>query len=129
MWMVTYLHSPWLELAPMTVDRPQLHLHLLGAQLEHEVDPIHDHKRKNAAVFAVELDRCAIEIRKRRVDCYVIQSRPRGFRNRRDRDRKSTRLNSSHSQISYAVFCVKKKIDGYQADSPEILESGCAYVA
>src|SRR2546430_3780580 len=28
---------------------------------------------------------------------------------RRDRDRKSTRLNSSHSQISYAVFCLKKK--------------------
>src|SRR5689334_24147744 len=27
----------------------------------------------------------------------------------RDRDRKSTRLNSSHSSISYAVFCLKKK--------------------
>src|SRR5688572_32707936 len=27
----------------------------------------------------------------------------------RMRDRKSTRLNSSHSQISYAVFCLKKK--------------------
>src|SRR5688572_32573487 len=26
-------------------------------------------------------------------------------------DRKSTRLNSSHSQISYAVFCSKKKIN------------------
>src|SRR2546430_13572706 len=26
-------------------------------------------------------------------------------------DRKSTRLNSSHSQISYAVFCLKKKQD------------------
>src|SRR2546427_5467479 len=25
------------------------------------------------------------------------------------KDRKSTRLNSSHSQISYAVFCLKKK--------------------
>src|SRR2546428_6961706 len=28
---------------------------------------------------------------------------------RRDGDRKSTRLNSSHDQISYAVFCLKKK--------------------
>src|SRR2546430_5868933 len=28
---------------------------------------------------------------------------------RRSADRKSTRLNSSHSQISYAVFCLKKK--------------------
>src|SRR2546430_16745418 len=27
----------------------------------------------------------------------------------RQLDRKSTRLNSSHSQISYAVFCLKKK--------------------
>src|SRR2546430_16120990 len=27
----------------------------------------------------------------------------------RSSDRKSTRLNSSHSQISYAVFCLKKK--------------------
>src|SRR5688572_33446954 len=33
-----------------------------------------------------------------------------GLRHARlDRDRKSTRLNSSHSQISYAVFCLKKK--------------------
>src|SRR5688572_32794781 len=31
-----------------------------------------------------------------------------GIRNP-ERDRKSTRLNSSHSQISYAVFCLKKK--------------------
>src|SRR5205085_9993602 len=33
--------------------------------------------------------------------------RPAGARAREDR--KSTRLNSSHSQISYAVFCLKKK--------------------
>src|SRR5688500_19214371 len=29
------------------------------------------------------------------------------------RDRKSTRLNSSHLVISYAVFCLKKKIETY----------------
>src|SRR2546430_12851091 len=33
----------------------------------------------------------------------------------REGDRKSTRLNSSHSQISYAVFCLKKKIYNYTA--------------
>src|SRR5205085_4770540 len=33
-----------------------------------------------------------------------------------DQDRKSTRLNSSHSQISYAVFCLKKKIRGDKED-------------
>src|SRR5688572_33204700 len=33
------------------------------------------------------------------------------------RDRKSTRLNSSHSQISYAVFCLKKKTHASSAAS------------
>src|SRR3712207_6952267 len=33
----------------------------------------------------------------------------RGGRGRRRGDRKSTRLNSSHANISYAVFCLKKK--------------------
>src|SRR3712207_8420046 len=31
------------------------------------------------------------------------------FRQHREGDRKSTRLNSSHANISYAVFCLKKK--------------------
>src|SRR5438270_9628114 len=33
-------------------------------------------------------------------------------------DRKSTRLNSSHSQISYAVFCLKKKNKNPRPHSP-----------
>src|SRR3989475_11635165 len=38
------------------------------------------------------------------------RERDAGGRQERERqDRKSTRLNSSHSQISYAVFCLKKK--------------------
>src|SRR2546427_8814572 len=36
-------------------------------------------------------------------------ARKRGQPLEADADRKSTRLNSSHSQISYAVFCLKKK--------------------
>src|SRR2546427_10131853 len=40
---------------------------------------------------------------------------PRGAR-----DRKSTRLNSSHSQISYAVFCLKKKKKQTQANTDTI---------
>src|SRR2546430_8517291 len=32
-----------------------------------------------------------------------------------EQDRKSTRLNSSHSQISYAVFCLKKKKLSHQS--------------
>src|SRR2546430_13645929 len=38
----------------------------------------------------------------------------------RDEDRKSTRLNSSHSQISYAVFCLKKKITRLELHSTSI---------
>src|SRR2546427_9326023 len=45
------------------------------------------------AAFASRLDVCSRCARRRTVI----------------RDRKSTRLNSSHSQISYAVFCLKKK--------------------
>src|SRR2546430_12040929 len=46
-------------------------------------------------------------------------------------DRKSTRLNSSHSQISYAVFCLKKKnkcsesyylIASFRTSAPEIFK-------
>src|SRR3712207_7025679 len=45
----------------------------------------------------------------------VVASPPEGFEPfvervaREGRDRKSTRLNSSHANISYAVFCLKKK--------------------
>src|SRR5205085_5287604 len=39
---------------------------------------------------------------------FVTHGESRG-RGQNRRDRKSTRLNSSHSQISYAVFCLKKK--------------------
>src|SRR2546430_12258285 len=34
------------------------------------------------------------------------------------KDRKSTRLNSSHSQISYAVFCLKKKKNPISSAQP-----------
>src|SRR2546430_4837775 len=44
-------------------------------------------------------------------------------------DRKSTRLNSSHSQISYAVFCLKKKKNEVQrvrlADTCRIVIGHC----
>src|SRR2546430_10402041 len=45
-------------------------------------------------------------------------------------DRKSTRLNSSHSQISYAVFCLKKKkkTNILQTHHPWHLPSDCAIV-
>src|SRR5438270_1679117 len=53
---------------------------------------------------------------------------------RRARDRKSTRLNSSHSQISYAVFCLKKKkkkhiaVFQYDKQSNEVHSTDCILV-
>src|SRR5207249_8768142 len=39
---------------------------------------------------------------------------------RRQVDRKSTRLNSSHVSISYAVFCLKKKTKTYRSTAPRL---------
>src|SRR2546427_4037039 len=48
---------------------------------------------------------CDIELR-----AVLLVDHPLELRvDEKGRDRKSTRLNSSHSQISYAVFCLKKK--------------------
>src|SRR5258707_6098125 len=43
----------------------------------------------------------------RRIDAFDQTLQP--LRQRHRADRKSTRLNSSHANISYAVFCLKKK--------------------
>src|SRR5690606_42096471 len=50
--------------------------------------------------------------RRRQVDCLPPRRQPgdcSGHGEGADEDRKSTRLNSSHVKISYAVFCLKKK--------------------
>src|SRR5574341_1935290 len=50
-------------------------------------------------------------------------ARPAGCRRRRScrgADRKSTRLNSSHQLISYAVFCLKKKKPGVLEHEPDM---------
>src|SRR3712207_7923008 len=45
-----------------------------------------------------------------------------------DRDRKSTRLNSSHANISYAVFCLKKKqTPRTRYDSQQLLQVWSQY--
>src|SRR5258707_7993257 len=47
----------------------------------------------------------------RRSEEFLCKPAPTRRRERsRRRDRKSTRLNSNHANISYAVFCLKKKI-------------------
>src|SRR2546429_6994349 len=44
-----------------------------------------------------------------------------------DIDRKSTRLNSSHGYISYAVFCLKKKNTTPLSSTYDVLTSGVEY--
>src|SRR2546430_8037122 len=46
----------------------------------------------------------------------------------RSADRKSTRLNSSHSQISYAVFCLKKKKNKYTRATTKYQHSPCIHL-
>src|SRR3712207_7963941 len=46
-----------------------------------------------------------------RTDLTTMSEQSRRRLPRQNRDRKSTRLNSSHANISYAVFCLKKKND------------------
>src|SRR2546430_12706406 len=67
-------------------------------------------KRMDFELRAVE-EHCALALRIDLEHLAVVaaadEQRAVGLRD--ERDRKSTRLNSSHSQISYAVFCLKKK--------------------
>src|SRR2546427_7150109 len=57
------------------------------------------------------------DIRSYQMIVRVFDGKPEGL-SRDDvlEDRKSTRLNSSHSQISYAVFCLKKKQNHVQTE-------------
>src|SRR3712207_8407384 len=67
----------------------RLHVHERAAVVEPELAPV----RTVEPVAEVH------ELRRRAdVDLHPLE----------DRDRKSTRLNSSHANISYAVFCLKK---------------------
>src|SRR5688500_19474283 len=61
---------------------------------------------EGAAVLAGHLDVADDDVGTTRLE---HRHRLRRVARRRDVDRKSTRLNSSHLVISYAVFCLKKK--------------------
>src|SRR2546422_1191376 len=55
----------------------------------------------------------------------VILAQTTGFEGPKTVDRKSTRLNSSHGYISYAVFCLKKK-NNYKDTTNDDLRSPTA---
>src|SRR3712207_7367851 len=81
---------------------------LLLDSLDHprvRVPDVHD---TDAAAEVYE--RVAVDVGEQRA---LRLLRKHGRRYADPRDRKSTRLNSSHANISYAVFCLNKKIVGY----------------
>src|SRR3712207_7752055 len=59
--------------------------------------------------------------------CQAIRGLPDGALKYLVLDRKSTRLNSSHANISYAVFCLKKKKKNYPHQSTPRVHL-CSYV-
>src|SRR6202023_3641331 len=60
---------------------------------------------------------------KTRSSCRVLYMSTSPSRQRRSRrDRKSTRLNSSHLRISYAVFCLKNEVHTFELPAPSIQE-------
>src|SRR3712207_7002331 len=73
--------------------------------------------RARAALAHRALRGSAAALRRRpRADALALGGVPR-------RDRKSTRLNSSHANISYAVFCLKKKITTKYPRPPSTVSS------
>src|SRR2546430_10534162 len=69
---------------------------------------------RDLTVTGVQTCALPISVMERR----ICDATTRSWRWRRSiTDRKSTRLNSSHSQISYAVFCLKKKKNEVQRPS------------
>src|SRR5690349_24112255 len=85
-------------------DTPTTQIYTLSL---HDALPI---SRRRARVRIVSFGRGAADLLERHAALgRADQARPFGRRRGLLRDRKSTRLNSSHVEISYAVFCLKKK--------------------
>src|SRR2546430_7097962 len=70
--------------------------------------------RRVAAKFGSSLPRSSLKFLRQELERLLEKVQKRSERiadlEKELADRKSTRLNSSHSQISYAVFCLKKKM-------------------
>src|SRR2546427_6329223 len=97
------LHQRLADASPLIlgIDRDGNDLGFSGTRERHHVggdstSELCDHKQ--FAAIAVQLEKQAPGVRRLRKRIAFDEQ-----------DRKSTRLNSSHSQISYAVFCLKKK--------------------
>src|SRR3712207_7958655 len=84
----------------------------------HDALPIYAERRRRGRARAARQSRAARHSRvhsERREEREGDGADLSGERSRRRQDRKSTRLNSSHANISYAVFCLKKKNNNYKS--------------
>src|SRR3712207_6931732 len=79
----------------------------------HDALPIYRGRPATRKLFLARARRRAVRAGERLERAAEVRRRRRGRHGRGGRllgqDRKSTRLNSSHANISYAVFCLKKK--------------------
>src|SRR5690554_4244369 len=83
-----------------------------------DISRVNDSLMNNSEIFIIYIDK-GKPVRIQEINFYGVESVKTGKLRRKMkdtkqkafwRDRKSTRLNSSHVRISYAVFCLKKKI-------------------
>src|SRR2546422_11141363 len=75
----------------------------------HDALPIFSRRARSADTAAGDDHRPLGGLERRERRAHVLRLRLRAERRNAREDRKSTRLNSSHGYISYAVFCLKKK--------------------
>src|SRR3712207_7883771 len=85
---------------------------LFRSELEDAHGPVPEHGARPAELAAEDLDRLRAD-----VEAHLVLRDGVGGHRRGGEDRKSTRLNSSHANISYAVFCLKKKQNMYYPDT------------
>src|SRR5699024_11410743 len=83
----------------LTPSHEQRQTLLLSATFSQDIMNFASHWTKDAVVVEVAPDHVTTETVEQKV--YIAETE--------QKDRKSTRLNSSHVSISYAVFCLKKK--------------------
>src|SRR5207248_9994147 len=88
-----------------TLFRSNAGAHPTAARRLRDVAPPHPRRSDHSRLERGDLDAAAVRGRE------LSAAHPRMI------DRKSTRLNSSHRTISYAVFCLKKRIDSNQSQT------------
>src|SRR5699024_12066977 len=85
----------------------------VGGGGNNAVNRMIEHGVEGVEFIAVNTDAQALNLSQAELKLQIGEKLTRGLGAGANPDRKSTRLNSSHVSISYAVFCLKKKTDKY----------------